>query len=98
MKSITPLVQMEPHILGEMPVFKDTLVPIKRMFDYLLAGRGDRSTGERCNGFLRGYQQGDGFRRDAFFAAEVAQLFVGLGFDVDLADVHTQIFGDVGAH
>jgi uncharacterized protein (DUF433 family) len=39
MKSITPLVQMEPHILGGMPVFKDTLVPIKRMFDCLLAGR-----------------------------------------------------------
>ncbi|NYE59200.1 uncharacterized protein (DUF433 family) [Duganella sp. 1224] len=39
MKSITPLVQMEPGILGGMPVFKDTLVPIKYMFDYLLAGR-----------------------------------------------------------
>ncbi|WP_202427724.1 DUF433 domain-containing protein [Duganella margarita] len=39
MKSITPLVQMEPDILGGMPVFKDTLVPVKRMFDYLLAGR-----------------------------------------------------------
>jgi uncharacterized protein (DUF433 family) len=39
MKSITPLVQMEPHILGGMPVFKDTLVPIKRMFDCLLEGR-----------------------------------------------------------
>lgn len=37
--TFTPLVQMEPHILGGMPVFKDTLVPIKRMFDYLLAGR-----------------------------------------------------------
>lgn len=31
------MVQMEPDILGGMPVFKDTLVPIKRMFDYLLA-------------------------------------------------------------
>ena len=39
MKSKTPLVQMEPGILGGMPVFKDTLVPIKRMFDYLLAGK-----------------------------------------------------------
>lgn len=39
MKSITPLVQMEPHILDGMPVFKNTLVPIKRMFDDLLAGR-----------------------------------------------------------
>lgn len=38
-KSITPLVQMEPHILGGMPVFKDTMVPLKRMFDYLLARR-----------------------------------------------------------
>jgi len=38
-KSITPLVQMEPEILGGMPVFKGTLVPIKRMFDYLLAGK-----------------------------------------------------------
>lgn len=38
-KSMTPLVQMEPEILGGMPVFKDTLVPIKRMFDYLLAGK-----------------------------------------------------------
>jgi uncharacterized protein (DUF433 family) len=36
-KSLTPLVQMEPEILGGMPVFKNTLVPIKRMFDYLLA-------------------------------------------------------------
>jgi uncharacterized protein (DUF433 family) len=39
MKSITPLIQMEPTILGGMPVFKDTLVPIKRMFDYLLRGK-----------------------------------------------------------
>lgn len=39
MKSITPLVQMAPEILHGMPVFKDTLVPIKRMFDYLLAGK-----------------------------------------------------------
>jgi uncharacterized protein (DUF433 family) len=39
MKSRNPLVQMEPDILGGMPVFKDTLVPVKRMFDYLLAGR-----------------------------------------------------------
>lgn len=37
MKSITPMIQMEPGILGGMPVFKGTLVPIKRMFDYLLA-------------------------------------------------------------
>ena len=39
MKSKTPLVQMEPGILGGMPVFRNTLVPIKRMFDYLLAGK-----------------------------------------------------------
>ena len=39
MKSKTPLVQMEPVILGGMPVFKNTFVPIKRMFDYLLAGK-----------------------------------------------------------
>jgi uncharacterized protein (DUF433 family) len=39
MKSLTPLVQMQPDILSGMPVFKDTLVPIKRMFDYLLAGK-----------------------------------------------------------
>jgi uncharacterized protein (DUF433 family) len=39
MKSITPLIQMEPEILGGMPVFKDTLVPIKRMFDYLLESK-----------------------------------------------------------
>lgn len=38
-KSKTPLVQMEADVLGGMPVFKDTLVPIKRMFDYLLAGK-----------------------------------------------------------
>ena len=38
-KSLTPLVQMEPEILGGMPVFKNTLVPIKRMFDYLLCGK-----------------------------------------------------------
>jgi uncharacterized protein (DUF433 family) len=30
---------MEPEILGGMPVFKNTLVPLKRMFDYLLAGK-----------------------------------------------------------
>jgi uncharacterized protein (DUF433 family) len=46
MKSITPLVQMEPDILRGMPVFKNTLVPIKRMFDYLLAGK-------TMNDFLR---------------------------------------------
>lgn len=39
MKSLTPLVQMDPEVLGGMPVFKNTLVPIKRMFDYLLAGK-----------------------------------------------------------
>lgn len=39
MKSITPSIQMEPEILGGMPVFKDTLVPIKRLFDYLLSGK-----------------------------------------------------------
>ncbi|MQA39369.1 DUF433 domain-containing protein [Rugamonas sp. FT29W] len=39
MKAITPLVQMEPDILGGMPVFKSTLVPIKRMFAYLLTGK-----------------------------------------------------------
>lgn len=48
MKSITPLIQMEPAILGGMPVFKDTLVPIKRMFDYLLAGK-------TMSAFLRDY-------------------------------------------
>ncbi|TFW28720.1 DUF433 domain-containing protein [Duganella callida] len=30
---------MEPHILCGTPVFANTLVPIKRMFDYLLAGK-----------------------------------------------------------
>ena len=39
MKSLNPLVQMESNILDGMPVFKGTLVPIKRMFDYLLAGK-----------------------------------------------------------
>ena len=48
MKSKTPLVQMEPGILGGMPVFKNTLVPIKRMFDYLLAGK-------TMNDFLRDF-------------------------------------------
>ncbi|MTV39938.1 DUF433 domain-containing protein [Duganella radicis] len=38
MKSRVPQIQMETDILGGMPVFKDTLVPIKRMFDCLLAG------------------------------------------------------------
>ena len=48
MKSKTPLVQMEPDILDGMPVFRNTLVPIKRMFDYLLA---DKTIEE----FLRDY-------------------------------------------
>jgi uncharacterized protein (DUF433 family) len=39
MKSITPLVQMDADVLGGMPVFKNTFVPIKRMFDYLLEGK-----------------------------------------------------------
>jgi len=39
MKSMTPLIQMRPDILDGMPVFKNTLVPIKRMFDYLLSGQ-----------------------------------------------------------
>lgn len=30
---------MEPQVMGSMPVFRNTLVPIKRMFDYLLAGK-----------------------------------------------------------
>jgi uncharacterized protein (DUF433 family) len=38
-KSLNPLVQVEPEILGGMPVFKGTFVPIKRMFDYLLSGK-----------------------------------------------------------
>ncbi|MRW88951.1 DUF433 domain-containing protein [Duganella sp. FT80W] len=33
------MVQMEPRILNGMPVFKHTGVPIKRLFDYLLADR-----------------------------------------------------------
>jgi uncharacterized protein (DUF433 family) len=37
MKARSPLIQMEPDILGGMPVFKETQVPIKRMFDVLLA-------------------------------------------------------------
>ena len=47
-KSLSPLIQMEPELLGGMPVFKDTLVPVKRMFDYLLTGR-------TMNDFLRDY-------------------------------------------
>lgn len=39
MLSLTPEVQMDPAILGGTPVFANTLVPIKRMFDYLLAGK-----------------------------------------------------------
>lgn len=39
MLSLTPEVQVDAAILGGMPVFANTLVPIKRMFDYLLAGK-----------------------------------------------------------
>lgn len=39
MLSLTPEVQVEPAVLGGTPVFANTLVPIKRMFDYLLAGK-----------------------------------------------------------
>lgn len=39
MQTQVPGVQMEPHIMGGGPVFRGTLVPIKRMFDYLLAGK-----------------------------------------------------------
>jgi len=39
MQSLTPEVQMESAVLGGTPVFANTLVPIKRMFDYLLAGK-----------------------------------------------------------
>ena len=39
MQSLTPEVQMDPGVLGGTPVFANTLVPIKRMFDYLLAGK-----------------------------------------------------------
>lgn len=39
MQSLTPEVQMDPAILDGTPVFTGTLVPIKRMFDYLLAGK-----------------------------------------------------------
>lgn len=38
-RRMTPLVQMEKEVLGGMPVFRNTLAPLKRMFDYLLAGR-----------------------------------------------------------
>lgn len=38
-KSKSPFVQMEPHLLRGMPVFRSTLVPIKRLFDYLLADK-----------------------------------------------------------
>ncbi|MRW88949.1 DUF433 domain-containing protein [Duganella sp. FT80W] len=33
------MIQMAPDILGGMPVFKGTLVPVKRLFDYLLSGK-----------------------------------------------------------
>lgn len=39
MRTQVPEVQMDRHIMGGMPVFRGTLVPIKRMFDYLLAGK-----------------------------------------------------------
>lgn len=39
MQTQVPGVQMEPHIMEGVPVFRGTLVPIKRMFDYLLAGK-----------------------------------------------------------
>ncbi|MBV7535422.1 DUF433 domain-containing protein [Duganella sp. sic0402] len=39
---------MDPAILGGTPVFANTLVPIKRMFDYLLAGKS-------VNDFLQDY-------------------------------------------
>lgn len=38
-KSKSPLVQMSPDILCGMPVFYGTNIPIKRMFDCLLAGK-----------------------------------------------------------
>ncbi len=37
--SRVPEVQTNPDVLGGMPVFEDTSVPIKRMFDYLLIGK-----------------------------------------------------------
>lgn len=39
MLSLNPLIQMDSSILGGMPVFNGTKVPIKHMFDYLLAGK-----------------------------------------------------------
>ena len=39
MQTQVPQVEMNPHVNGGMPVFKSTAVPIKRMFDYLLAGK-----------------------------------------------------------
>ncbi|WP_217636398.1 MULTISPECIES: DUF433 domain-containing protein [unclassified Duganella] len=59
MQSLTPEVQMEPGILGGTPVFANTLVPIKRMFDYLLAGK-------TVDDFLRDYPS---VPRDLAFSA-----------------------------
>lgn len=39
MKSLNPLIEMEPDVLNGMPVFQGTRVPVKCMFEYLLAGR-----------------------------------------------------------
>jgi uncharacterized protein (DUF433 family) len=39
MKADTPLIQMEPEIMGGMPVFTGTTIPLKMLFDYLLDGK-----------------------------------------------------------
>lgn len=48
MKSLTPYIQMEDDIQAGMPVFRGTAIPIKRMFDCLLAG-------QQFDDFLRAY-------------------------------------------
>ena len=38
MKPPAPLIQTDPEVLGGMPVFAGTRVPVQNLFDYLEAG------------------------------------------------------------
>jgi uncharacterized protein (DUF433 family) len=77
-KSKTPLVQMEAGILGGMPVFKDTLVPIKRMFDYLLAGR-------PMEDFLRDYPTVSGENATGVLANQLTLFYEAISKAIDSA-------------
>ena len=81
MQSLTPHVQMQADIEGGMPVFRDTVVPIKRMFDCLLAGK-------QLNDFLREYPSVPQYIARAVLENEATVFYEDISIAMDLLRSH----------